>query len=102
MNTKPDPENYRKMSEPHTSQDAANKALQAFFDAVEKLRNEHHIQDVHVIAKTNAINKDGREQAGILSAHFGHMLEAAPMCAWSLGQAQAEYQQIVGEYLKGG
>jgi hypothetical protein len=102
MNTgKQDPANYRKMSEPIPSQEEANKQLAGFMEAVEKARNEFHMQDVHVIVKMNIINAQGNEQGALSSAHFGHELESAPMCAWSLGHAEADLKKIVGEYLRG-
>lgn len=37
-NFKNDPDNYRKMSEPHKSMDDANEALQKFYDKVSEAR----------------------------------------------------------------
>lgn len=100
MEAKQDPANYRILSEPIPSQEEANRMLASFMDAVEKARKEFHIQDVHVIVKMNILNPQGTEQGALSSAHFGHSLEAAPMCAWSLGHAEAEFKNLVGGYLR--
>ncbi len=91
--------NYRKMSEPLASPQVANQALQAFFEAVEKARKEHHIMDVHIIVKINIMNGES-EGAAMSSAHFGNTLEGAPMCAWGLGQEQASFENSLREYVK--
>lgn len=100
MEPKMDPANYRKMSEPIPSQEEANKLLAGFMEAVEKARNEFHMQDVHVIVQMNIMNPQGNEQGALSSAHFGHSLHAAPMCAWSLGHAEADFKKMVGGYLR--
>lgn len=90
-----DPENYRKMSEPFTTSEEANEALNKFFDLVEDARRQCRIMDVHVIVKMNIV--DG---AGMTAAHYGNSLEAAPMCAWALGQSQADFESILRGYIK--
>lgn len=94
-NKKHDPVNYRRVSEPFATVEEANKALSEFLEAVEEARNRLRIMDVHVIVKINVV--DG---AGMTDAHFGNSLECAPMCAWALGQAQAEFENTLRGYLK--
>jgi hypothetical protein len=91
--------NYREMSKPFPSNADAETAIQSFYDAVEKARNEFHIADVHVITQVS-ISRDSREGMAMSSAHFGDSLQGALMCAWSLGQEEANYKTAIGEYLK--
>lgn len=99
MPSKMDPANYRKMSEPLPEKETSEN-LQKFMEAVEKLRNEFHMQDVHVIVKMSILREDGTEGAGMSSAHFGHALEAGVMCAWSLGREEVEYKHLIQGTMK--
>ena len=92
--------NYRKMSEPFASSEEATAALETFFDLVGKARNQCHIADAHVIVEINVMNEE-KEGTGISSAHFGNSLIAAGMCAWSLGQEQANHENAIRELMKG-
>jgi hypothetical protein len=91
--------NYRKMSEPHASPDDANQALKKFYKIVEEARKECRIMDVHVIVKMN-ITHENSEGCAMASAHYGNTLEGAPMCAWGLGQEQADFKAALREYTK--
>lgn len=93
--SKHDPANYRKMSEPFPTVEEANEALSQFYEAVEVARKQHKIMDVHVIVKMNI--SDG---VAMTTAHYGNELEAAPMCAWALGQAQADFESILRGHIK--
>jgi hypothetical protein len=98
--TKQDPANYRAMSEPFKNPEEVNDALVNFYEAVEKARKQFRIADVHVVVKMNYITSGGDEAAGMTNAHYGNSLEAAPMCAWALGKAQAEFEEIIGARIK--
>ena len=100
MNAHNDPENYRKMSEPFASPKEAEAALEKFFDLVEKARNECHIADVHCIVRMNVMHGK-KEGTGITSGHYGYSVNAASMCAWSLGQEQAKNEEMLRELQKG-
>jgi hypothetical protein len=99
MTGKNDFENYRKMSEPFESTELADEAVERFFDAVAKARNENHIADVHVIIKTNVI-KNGKEGQGISTFHIGNSRDGAMMCAYALGQERAEDEEEIRNFLK--
>jgi len=101
MSGKNDLSNYRKMSEPLQSTEEANEALKGFYQAVEEARKEFHIMDVHVIVKMNIL-RDGEEGAAMSSSHYGNSLEGVTMCAWGLGQEQAELKSAVRDYSKSG
>jgi len=99
MLSKNDPANYRKMSEPFESIEAANESLLKFYEAIETARKEFHIMDVHVIVKMNVM-RDGNEGAAMTSAHYGNTLESAPMCAWAFGNEQADLVAALRESAK--
>jgi len=101
MSGKNDLANYRKMSEPIPSTEEANEALKNFCRAVEEARKEFHIMDVHVIVKMNILRGD-EEGTAMASAHYGNSLEGVTMCAWGLGQEQAELKSAVRDYSKAG
>ena len=101
MASKTDLANYRKMSEPFPNLEEANEALKNFYQAVEEARKEFHIMDVHVIVKMNILRGE-TEGTAMTSAHYGNTLEGAPMCAWGLGQEQAEFSAALREYSKAG
>lgn len=93
--------NYRKMSEPFDDAQAANDALEKFFALVAQARKDCRIMDVHVICKV-PILKDESEGQAFASAHFGSTIEGANMCAWSLGNEQANMQALIAQYMKAG
>ena len=100
MPGKNDLANYRKMSEPFENSEDANKALKQFYDGVEILRNELHLTDVHVLAEIRIMNNN-EEGVAISSAHFGDSLKGAAMCAWGLGQEQANFEDMLHKFVAG-
>ena len=101
MKSHNDPENYRKMSEPFENIEKANEAINTFLDLVEKARNVCHIADVHVIIRFSVLGADGKEGDAITSAHFGFSMNAAQMCAWSLGREEASAKEMLRELMAG-
>ena len=101
MPAKNDPANYRKMSEPFENIEKANQALKDFYEAVEVARKEFHIMDVHVVVKMNVLRGEVEGHA-ITSAHYGNTLEGALMCAWALGNEQADFEALLRESSKPG
>ncbi len=101
MAGKNDLANYRKMCEPYPDNETADANLSAFFDAVEKARKEYGVMDVHIIVKVNILQA-GEECLAMANAHFGNTLEAAGMCAWSLGKEQEEkINALIGKNMRG-
>ena len=90
-NFKNDPDNYRKMSEPHKSMDDANEALQKFYDKVSEARKECQIADVLVITKDTYFLSDGTIGIFIQHSQFGNQLNGLSMAAYAFGQLQAAY-----------
>lgn len=58
---KNDPENYRKMSQPHENEEAAKKALDGFYEQVSEARKKFGIADVLIVVKDSIMHDDGRE-----------------------------------------
>ena len=101
MKSHNDPNNYRKMSEPFENTEIANGFVDKFFNLVEAARNDCHIADVHVILQFGVLSADGKEGTAITSAHFGFSMNAAQMCAWSLGQEEANAKEVLRELMAG-
>jgi hypothetical protein len=99
MTAKNDFSNYRAMSQPFESPEEANQALLKFYQIVEDARKECRIMDVHIIVKMN-VKQGDEEGCGMASSHYGNTLEGAPMCAYGLGQEQAEFKAALREYTK--
>jgi hypothetical protein len=91
---------YSQMAMPFESSEAADAALQIFYELVEKAREQCKITDVHIIAKVTMITKDG-EGAAMSSIHIGNSFEAEAMCAWGYGQESANRQTMIAQLLKG-
>jgi len=100
MKTENNPANYRELSEPFETPEAANKALDNFYEMVREARHENHIADVHIITKINVMNGEV-EGSGISSAHFGNSLEGAAMCAWGYGKEQSDRESVIRQFIKG-
>ena len=100
MPGKNDPKTYREMSVPFETATKADEGLRKFFDAVEAARKEFHIADVHVVVRINILHEDGEEVVAMSSAHYGNTLYGASMCAWSLGQEQANHDEAIGKLFK--
>jgi len=89
-----DPENYRKLSEPHENVDCLNWAVNSFMDEVYELRNKYCLTDVHIIMK-NSVIVDGKEQHAMSSGHFGDSMKAEQMTAWGFGKAREDKDAIL-------
>lgn len=83
---------YRKASEPHASMDAAEKAMQAFFDEVAELRVKHQIRDVLLICNVCLIEKDDTETVASGTIGFGtqSLFESMAACAYGTEKARNE------------
>ena len=100
-NFKNDPDNYRKMSEPHKSMDDANEALQKFYDKVSEARKECQIADVLVITKDSSFLSDGTIGLFIQHSQFGNQLNGLSMAAYAFGQLQDEQKEFLSKLSKG-
>lgn len=91
--TKNDPANYRRMSEPFRSGEEANEALSAFFDEVQAARERHRIADVVVLCEVPhaaPVIEDGeyrgvKEVRGAAEMFLGDSARVLPMLAMGLG-----------------
>ena len=96
------PSLFRKLSEPHESAEAADKAIQEFMDEVYGLREKHNIANVHLVIGDAVKKEDGEEYQFIVNGHFGDDLRAEGMVAWALGRVQTQRQEAIGKFLKQG
>jgi hypothetical protein len=82
-----DPKNYKKINVPFESLADAQTALEGFYEAIYKARNEYKIADVTVICQITA--KAGDKAGHALStAHFGDGQESEGMISYALGEVQ--------------
>lgn len=97
---KHDPKNYRALCEPHANENAANDAIEAFWNEFYEIRNKYKIPDALVVFRIAAASSDGdeTEHIGMLSA--GSDLNRERLAAWAHGRASAEYKELMGRYLK--
>jgi len=89
---------YAEMSIPFADGDAANKALEAFYNEVYELRKKHRLANVLIVAQ-DAIHGSGRFMS---NTHFGSETEKESMAAWLLGKVQAERQDIIRRAMEQG
>ncbi len=95
-----DPANYRKMSEPHASADAANDAIKAFYDDVEAARKKHRIRDVVVAVKVATMYGD-EEGTAVTGFSFGSSVETVGLAAYAYGKEQAALREEHNRLLAG-
>lgn len=95
-----DPANYRKLSEPFASKDAANEALQSFCDEVGEARKRHGIANVIIIIKDSCMY--GEEPGDFLNLYqLGSSLEHESMVAYAFGAIRAERNEMIAKLIKG-
>ena len=95
-----DPENYRQLSQPFESLDAADKAVQSFFSEVSELRKKHKITNLYLIVGSS-VTTDTGEPEFLTTRHFGDSLKRESMVAYAFGQEQSERQELIGKLLSG-
>ncbi len=91
----PNEPRYFKCAAPFPTRDEAEKAIVAFLDEVEALREKHQIADVAVVIK------DAAEDAGsfMIDGFWGNALEQETILAWAFGKAQVERQDRIAEFI---
>jgi len=98
----PNEARHRRCSQPHANADAANVALEAFYTAVGKAREEHGIANVYVLCETSILNDEGDEFPAASTAGFGDSVRFERMCARGLGLEAARRQEEIGALLAKG
>lgn len=83
---KNDPKNYEKMSAPHESPEAAQVAMDGFFDAVRRARQKYRIADVLVVLATNAKGADGQTQSLATYGQYGNSAASVPLALHVVSQ----------------
>jgi hypothetical protein len=94
-----DPDNYRKLMEPVTVDDA-EKNIAAFSEEFYLLRNKHHITDVLVTVKIPVRYKEGEVGEVMTSLSCGNELCREPMAAWAFGYEQSARQEMIAKIVK--
>lgn len=100
-NFKNDPENYRKMSQPHENPAKANEAIQKFYDMVSEARKECQVSDVIVIIKDSVLYEDGSVGDFMQHSQFGSQLNGVAMSAYAYGRLQAEQREFLNKLASG-
>ena len=79
---------YRKLSEPHASREALVQALEAFWDGVKVLREQHGLPNVAIVIQANILHEE-KEQGMSTYGHLGDRLLTERLLAWALGEERA-------------
>ncbi len=92
-----DPALYRKMSEPHESQDAGNDAVMAFFKGVAELRKQHRIKDVVMVATVAVDYGSGTGTEAEMMADFmiGNQMAGPILSAWLHAQMKKSQDELI-------
>lgn len=101
-----DPSLYRSLSRPFASEEAANKNLVSFYEAVTEARSKYGIPDVYVIVLLNATGDCEDEIRLTSTMQRGDSLKAEVMTAMAFGQelrlAKARLADIIAAEEQGG
>ncbi len=103
-----DNKTYREMCQPHASRDAANDAIQAFFNDLGELRKKHKIRDVLcVLADTCMYEPEEGEAVPaegefIIDCSFGSTMMREVLAAWIFGVTQEQRRELVNKIANGG
>lgn len=85
------PDTYQECCVPFPSAEAANEAIQQFWEEVFDLRCKYKLAHVSVIIKDQIAGSGGF----ITSTHAGNELEQESMAAWHLGNSSSNRQNII-------
>ena len=99
MQAKPNPELYKKLSEPFESDEAANAALSGFYEDLSALREKHKLRDVIAIVELSSKQADGSVRAGQGSVCFGDQLLKPRMLTSALFKAQDDMIEVCRGFL---
>ena len=94
--------NYAAMSTPYESPEAANEAIQRFYDELTDLRNKHKVPDLLIVMRGSVVYPDGKSGIFLHHIHLGNELNSEAMAAYAYGQTQAERREIMNKLLDGG
>jgi hypothetical protein len=96
----PNPARYRRLAEPFSSSAAAHDAMNAFFAAVGKVREEHEIPDVVMGVRVGYISEDGEFLEFAASLNLGDSSKAEAIAAFTFGQMSHARETAVAEALQ--
>ena len=96
-----DRKTYRELSEPFPSVEAANNAVEAFFDEVGELRKKHKIMDCYFILALPYITADGQDEVeAFVPMMWGSEAKAETLTTWAAGHESAKRQERLFAMLK--
>ena len=98
---KKDPENYHLMSVPHEGDDAANKALESFYDELSELRKKYKMRDVFVIVYDSIKYEDGKVGEFMNCSAYGASVNQLPMTAFAYGSEKKNHDEMMAKMLSG-
>lgn len=86
-------DHWLEMQKPLDSVDAADKAIEGFWDEVYALRTKYRIAGIYVICKVRMVYETGKPCEAFASMHAGNELEREAMTAWAFGREQSARQE---------
>lgn len=88
------PSLFRQLNQPFADVDAANAAIEAFFEELGSLREKHKMANVLLVVEGSYL-VDGEEQEFITSASYGDGAKPLAMAAWAHGREEATYADAI-------
>lgn len=101
MESKKDAKNYAAMSLPHENQQAAETAIEGFYDELSELRKKYKIRDCLVTIYDSKTNSDGEIGEFINSMHFGNSSHGLMMAAYTFGQLKIKDSENISKLASG-
>lgn len=91
---------FRRMAEPFPNVEAANVAVEAFWDEFAALREKHKVTNVYVIVESPYLADDGEETGMCLCGMIGDSQKSEAMTAYAFGRESAKRQENISRIVK--
>lgn len=96
------PDIYREMAEPFETVDAANDAINAFFEDLSALRERHKLAEVYVIIRDSMRDDpEAEEQTFYVTLHRGDSSHSESMVAYAMGLERERREKMLTELMSG-
>ena len=92
-----DPENYYTLSKPFEGPEAANEAIEKFYEELGALRKKYKIPDLLAVVYASTKYPDGKIGSFMNHIGFGNSLHQSVMAAFAYGQTQAEHRELINK-----
>lgn len=99
--SKNDPDNYFKLSTPHEGPQAADEAMEKFYNEIGELRKKYKIRDVSIIVYDSIKYEDGKTGEFMNVFGYGNSLNQLPMVAFAFGQEQKSHMERINKIISG-